>query len=115
MSHSNQMRQQQQQIITTPQIQPHNGPTSVHGRLTNTQQRSAIRNVVPVVINSAIETIDLSSQPSSPAPTPLQDAPHSSNNEFIVINIPERTEAQDSTNNAAYKVNNLSYLLILLN
>jgi len=109
--------QQQQQIITTPQVQPYySGPTSVQCRLTNTQQRNALRNVAPIVITPATEIIDLSSPPSSPAPTPVQDAPLRPKGGFKLKKIPERTVTQDSdsTNNPAYKVHNPSYLSILL-
>jgi len=99
-------QQQQQQTITTPQVQAYSNPTSVHGRLTNTQQRNAIRNVAPVVITPATEIIDLSSPPSSPAPTPVQDTPLRPNVGWELNKIAERMWAQDSTNNAAYKVNN---------
>ncbi|CAH1711528.1 unnamed protein product [Aphis gossypii] len=99
-----QQPQQQQQIITTPQVQPYSSQTSMHGRLTNTQQRNAIRNVAPVVITPATEIIDLSSPPSSPAPTPVQDAPLRPNVGWELKKIPERMWAQDSSNNAAYKI-----------
>ncbi|KAE9544075.1 hypothetical protein AGLY_001764 [Aphis glycines] len=96
--------QQLQQIIITPQVQPYSGPRSVmHGRLTNTQQRNAIKNVAPVVITRATEIIDLSSPPSSPAPTPVQDAPLSSYVELKFKRIPEHTP-EHSTNNAAYMI-----------
>ncbi|KAE9525153.1 hypothetical protein AGLY_014567 [Aphis glycines] len=101
--HQQQQQQQQQQIITT-QVQPYRGPISVHGRLTNTQQRNAIRNVAPFVFTPASEIIDLSSPPSSPAPTPVQDARLRPNVGWELKKIPERIWAQGSTNNAAYKI-----------
>jgi len=126
MSHSNQMRQlysqrasnlnqaqqqqlqhqqQQQQIITTPQIQQSYNGQSVHGRLTNTQQRNALRNVGPIVITPATEIIDLSSPPSSPVPTTLQETNPRPNAGWELKRIPERMWAHDTSNNAAYKVN----------
>ncbi|XP_050064024.1 uncharacterized protein LOC114128389 isoform X2 [Aphis gossypii] len=96
--------QQLQQIIITPQVQPYSGPRSVmHGRLTNTQQRNAIKNVAPVVNTRATEIIDLSSPPSSPTPTPVQYAPLSPNVGFKLKRIPEHTP-EHSTNNAAYMI-----------
>ncbi|XP_008185792.1 uncharacterized protein LOC100167868 isoform X2 [Acyrthosiphon pisum] len=125
MSHSSQMRQfynqrsnnnqaqqqqlqqqqiqQQQQIITTPQTQQPYSGQSVHGRLTNTQQRNALRNAGSVVVAPPLEIIDLSSPPSSPVPPTVQENPRS-NIAWELTRIPERMWAHDTTNNAAYKI-----------
>ncbi|CAI6347618.1 unnamed protein product [Macrosiphum euphorbiae] len=125
MSHSSQMRQfynqrannnqaqqqqlqqqqmQQQQQITTPQTQqPYNGQ-SLHGRLTNTQQRNALRNAGPAVIAPPLEIIDLSSPPSSPVPPAVQENPLRPNIGWELTRIPERMWAHDTSNNAAYKI-----------
>lgn len=123
MTHSNQMQQfytqsasnisqtdqqqiqQQQQINTTPQIQQSYNGQSMHGRLTNTQQRNALRNVGPIVITPATEIIDLSSPPSSPVPPTVQETSIRPSVGWEITRIPERTWAHDSSNNAAYKVN----------
>ncbi|KAF0718728.1 Uncharacterized protein FWK35_00035015, partial [Aphis craccivora] len=105
-----QVQQHQQQLQQQPQqeekikVQPYSVPTSVHSRLTNTQQHNAIRNDAPVVTTLGTEIIDLSSPPSSPAPTPVQCAPLCSKIEWRLKRIPERTCEQDSKNNAAYKI-----------
>lgn len=129
MSHSNQMRQfytqrsnnnqaqqqqlqqqqvqQQQQINTISQttLQSYSGQ-SVHGRLTNTQQRNALRNAGSVVVAPPTEIIDLSSPPSSPVPPTVQENPRA-NIGWELTRIPERTWAHDTSNNAAYKVNDI--------
>jgi hypothetical protein len=128
-SHSNQMRQfynqrannsqaqhqqlqqlqiqQQQQIITTPQIQQSYSGQSVNGRLTNTQQRNALRNVGSIVITPPTEIIDLSSPPSSPVPPTAQENSLRPNVGWELTRIPERMWAHDTSNNAAYKVNDV--------
>jgi len=127
MSHSSQMRQlytqrainnnqpqqpqlQQQQIqqhqqMTTPQTQQSYSGQS--GRLTNTQQRNALRNVGPIVIAPATEIIDLSSPPSSPVPPAVQESSIRPNVGWELTRIPERMWAHDSSNNAAYKVSDV--------
>jgi len=102
-------------MITTPRIQSYYNPRVSNRRRFNTQQRSAINNnIEPVVITLTDEIIDLSSPPSSPTPTPVQVAPLQPTVELELRQIPERVLTKGSKNNAAYKVNNLSYLLILL-
>lgn len=133
MSHSNQLRQfysgqrsnsggvhsqqqilQQQQlphqIITVSQTQQPYGSQSMtlnssNARVTNTQQRNALRNIAHVVTASDSEIIDLSSPPSSPTPQALPHETIHSNLEWELQGIPERPWVQDTSNNAAYKVN----------
>jgi len=99
--------QQQQQIITTPQTQQPYSGQSVHGRLTNTQQRNALRNAGSVVVAPPLEIIDLSSPPSSPGPPAVQENPLRPNIGWELTRIPERMWAHDTSNNAAYKVNDI--------
>lgn len=120
VSHANQLRQfygsqrsistghiqPQQQMITISQAQQPFGSQSIQnlnsGRMTNTQQRNAMRNsTVP-----ASEIIDLSSPPSSP--TPQSDSSRANGNPWDLKKIPERPWGHDQQNNAAYKVNNNS-------
>jgi len=96
---------QQHQQITTPQTHQSYSGQSVHGRLTNTQQRNALRNVGSIVIAPATEIIDLSSPPSSPVPPAVQETSLRPNIGWELTRIPERMWAHDTSNNAAYKVN----------
>jgi len=108
-----QLQQQlQHQIISIPQTQQSYGGQSMtlngsNARITNTQQRNALRNVAPVITASESEIIDLSSPPSSPIPqVPLQqETTVCHNSGWELKRIPERPWAHDSSNNAAYKVN----------
>jgi len=86
--------QKRQQIITTPLIRLFNNSTSV-------------------LQTPATEIIDLSSPPSSPTTTLEQYSPLNLNIKWKLKKIPEWTWEQDSTNKAAYQVNNLSYLSLL--
>ncbi|KAL4130848.1 hypothetical protein QTP88_008227 [Uroleucon formosanum] len=98
-----QQQQVQQQINTTQTtLQSYSGQ-SVHGRLTNTQQRNALRNAGSVVVSPPTEIIDLSSPPSSPVPPAVQENPRV-NIGWELTRIPERTWAHDTSNNAAYKI-----------
>jgi len=127
MSHSNQMRQfytqhsnnsqaqqqqqqieqQQQNIIITPQPQQSNSGKSVHGRLTNTQQRNALKNAGPVANAPPIEIIDLLSPPSSPVPPAVQENSLRPRITLEITRIPERAWEHDTANNVAYKVNDI--------
>jgi len=134
MSHSNQLRQfysgqrsnsggvhsqqqilqQQQQlphqIITVSQTQQPYGSQSMtlngsNARVTNTQQRNALRNIAHVITASDSEIIDLSSPPSSPTPQGVPQETVHNNFGWELKRIPERPWVQDSSNNVAYKVN----------
>jgi len=102
-----QQQQLQQQQITTPQTQQPYSGQSGNGRLTNTQQRNALRNAVPAAIAPPLEIIDLSSPPSSPVPPAVQENPVRPNIGWELTRIPERMWAHDTSNNAAYKVNDI--------
>lgn len=120
-SHSNQIRhfygsqrssntsqiQQQQQMVSVPQgQQSYGGQTlqngNTNGRMTNTQQRNALRNAAALAA-PASEIIDLSSPPSSP--TPQNDSSRANGNPWDLKRIAERPWGHDTQNNAAYKVN----------
>jgi len=107
----------QQQQITNPQVQPpsyssqsnqsmlNNGSNA---RITNTQQRNALRSVTPNIITQNNEIIDLSSPPSSPVPQTVVHDTNRSSEGWVLKRIPERTctWANDPPNSATYKVNN---------
>lgn len=104
-----QQQQLQQQIITVSQTQQPYGSQSMalngsNARITNTQQRNALRNIAHVITTSDPEIIDLSSPPSSPTPqaSPLETVHN--NLGWELKGIPERSWVQDSSNNAAYKI-----------
>jgi len=112
-----QQQQQQQlqqqlphQIITVSQMQQPYGSQSMtlngsNARVTNTQQRNALRNIAHVITPSDTEIIDLSSPPSSPTPQAAPQETVHNNYGWELKEIPERPWVQDSSNNAAYKVN----------
>jgi len=102
-----QLQQQHHQQITTPQTQQSYSGQSVHGRLTNTQQRNILRNVGPIVIARATEIIDLSSPPSSPVPPTIRETSLDANVGWELTRIPERMWAHGSSINAAYKVSDV--------
>lgn len=111
--HSQQQMQQiqqqlQHQIVTVQTPQPYGGQSITlngsNARITNTQQRNALRNVASVITASDSEIIDLSSPPSSPTPQiPLQET--GNNQGWELQRVPERSWVHDTPNNAAYKVN----------
>lgn len=99
--------QLQQQIITVPTVQQSYGGQSmaVNGtntRVTNTQQRNALRNM-PITTPS--EIIDLSSPPSSPGPSQTSQEIIRTSAGWELQRIPERPWVHDAQSNAAYKVN----------
>lgn len=107
-----QQLQQQQQIIAVPTVQSSYGGQSMtvngtNARITNTQQRNALRNM-PITTPPVSEIIDLSSPPSSPGPLPQtsQDTVRTMSG-WELKRIPERPWGHDSQNNAAYKVSKL--------
>lgn len=101
-----QVQQQQQQQINSSLVQQAYGThvpvNSSNARVTNTQQRNALRNIAAAVTTQASEIIDLSSPPSSPTPQNVQ-----SNNGWELKRIPDRPWGHDTSNNVAYKVNKL--------
>jgi len=98
MSHSSQMRQTQQSY----------SGQSVHDRLTNTQQRKALRNAAPVAIALPLESIDLTSPPSSPIPPTVQKNSVRPIIAWELMRIPERMGREHGTpNDAAYMVNDI--------
>lgn len=103
-----QLQQQQQQIITVPAVQPSYGGQSMtvngtNARITNTQQRNALRNM-PITTPPVSEIIDLSSPPSSPGPPQTSQDTVRTMPGWELKRIPERPWGHDSQNNAAYKV-----------
>ncbi|CAI6377739.1 unnamed protein product [Macrosiphum euphorbiae] len=103
-SQDQQQQLQQQQIITSRQTQQSNSGKSVNAHLTNTQQRSTLRNGGPVAIAPPIEIIDLLSPPSSPVPLAAQENSRRPNISYEFTRIPERMLAHDTANNSAYKI-----------
>lgn len=110
-SNNNQAPQQQQQsyVLSATQSQPayNNQPISVNGsnaRITNTQQRNALRAVTSAANVPPSEIIDLSSPPSSPPPQPIAQDTIRTNSGWELKKIPERPWAHESSNNVAYKV-----------
>lgn len=110
-SNNNQAPQQQQQsyALSATQSQPtyNNQPISVNGsngRVTNTQQRNALRTVTSATIVPPSEIIDLSSPPSSPPPQPVAQDTVRTNAGWDLKKIPERPWAHETSNNVAYKV-----------
>ncbi|CAI6359283.1 unnamed protein product [Macrosiphum euphorbiae] len=78
---------------------------SVHDRLTNTQQRKALRNAAPVAIAPPSEIIDLTSPSSSSIPPTVQENSLRPIIRWQMMGIPERMGREHGTlNNVAYKI-----------
>ncbi|CAI6370675.1 unnamed protein product [Macrosiphum euphorbiae] len=78
---------------------------SVNDRLTNTQQRKALRNAAPVAIAPPSEIIDLTSPSSSSIPPTVQKNSLRPIITWEAIRIPERIWRESVTlNNVAYKI-----------
>lgn len=110
-SNNNQVPLQQQQsyVLSATQSQPtyNNQPMSLNGsnaRVTNTQQRNALRTVTSATNVPPSEIIDLSSPPSSPPPQTIAQDTIRSTVGWELKKIPERPWAHESSNNVAYKV-----------
>lgn len=111
-SNNNQAPQHQQQsyVLSATQSQPayNNQSMSVNGsnggRVTNTQQRNALRTAASATNVPPSEIIDLSSPPSSPPPQPVAQDTIRTNGGWELKKIPERPWAHESPNNVAYKV-----------
>lgn len=98
-----QHQQQQQQIMTTPQTQQSYRRQPVYGRFTNTQQRNTLRNVGTIGITISTEIIDLSTPPSSPVHSTVQETSVHPNVGWEFTRIPNQMWTQ-STLSSAYKV-----------
>lgn len=110
-----QQQQQQQHMVASAQAQQqqyggvppmtNGGVGGSNARITNTQQRNALRSTVTA---PASEIIDLSSPPSSPGPSSVQST--ETVNRVVASwdlkKIAERQWMSDSPLNVAYKVNN---------
>lgn len=112
--HSQQQQQQQHMIASAQaQQQQYGGPPMTNGggvvssnaRITNTQQRNALRTAVTI---PASEIIDLSSPPSSPGPSSqTSDSISRVSPSWDLKRIAERQwGSAESSHNIAYKVNN---------
>lgn len=85
--------QKQQQTITDPQ--------------THQACSGQFKNVGKIITPPATATIDLLSSPSSPVPPTVQENLDYPFRKWELTIIPERTNANDTSNNSAYKVNEI--------
>lgn len=104
----------QPQVITNQSHPTYNLPVITNGttnaRVTNTQQRNALRNSVQTTSIPASEIIDLSSPPTSPVPQPAVLDTVRSTPGWELKRMPERSWQHDSPNSIAYKVSFLFYV-----
>lgn len=109
-------QQQQQHLIASAQAQQqqygrpsmtNGGAVGSNGRITNTQQRNALRSSVTA---PASEIIDLSSPPSSPGPSAQSsDQISRVSPSWDLKKIAERQwGSPEASHNIAYKVNNIN-------
>jgi len=111
ISYSNQIRQDNQRAMNNSQAPQQQLQYRHQQRFTNTQQRNAFRNIRPIISIPVTEVIDLSSPPSSPAPTMLHETIFSTNTATQLRKSTKQISLYNASNNPAYKVNNIFFIL----